>query len=287
MADISNAGRDTALSKGVAKRKYLLQDNDLEGVRFELKDNPVNRSYVPMKMFRVSDVESVAVRKWGSMKKLEAEQEKRKQKNSMLDRKIEEEKRHFWDQEEIFEPLKYFMQKIELPVERVSSYFKVSSGKEDNLLDCNIILCVWDCLHNVPSDFAAREILKKFPEARHADKQTPYNERRKMGHFSWAKSKSLDKTVVNLYVVHKWKNSSNQQRYALSLNFDAFAVALLRFSSLVSNTLTKDSRQPSSVTIGTYEPYRVNAESFKKALEDNVEFPVRVYTNVIETLKSR
>ena len=45
MADISNAGRDTALSKGVAKRKYLLQDNDLEGVRFELKDNPVNRSY--------------------------------------------------------------------------------------------------------------------------------------------------------------------------------------------------------------------------------------------------
>ena len=82
-------------------------------------------------MFRVSDVESVAVRKWGSMKKLEAEQEKRKQKNSMLDRKIEEEKRHFWDREEIFEPLKYFMQKIELPVERVSSYFKGVNTQDD------------------------------------------------------------------------------------------------------------------------------------------------------------
>ena len=48
-----------------------------------------------------------------------------------------------------------------------------------------------------------RKILKEFPEAKQVDKETPYNERRKMGHFSWAVSKSLEKVVVNLYVVHK------------------------------------------------------------------------------------
>ena len=45
--------------------------------------------------------------------------------------------------------------------------------------------------------------MKEFPEARQVDKETPYNERRKMGHFSWTVSKSLEKVVVNLYVVHK------------------------------------------------------------------------------------
>ena len=49
----------------------------------------------------------------------------------------------------------------------------------------------------------AREVLKNFPEARQTDKQTPFNERKKMGHFSWAISKSLEKIIVNLYVVHK------------------------------------------------------------------------------------
>lgn len=45
MADFSNPDKDEVVSKGIAKRKYLLVDNDLEGVEFELKDNPVNKSY--------------------------------------------------------------------------------------------------------------------------------------------------------------------------------------------------------------------------------------------------
>lgn len=77
-----------------------------------------------MKIFKLSEVESVASKKWGSIEKLEAEQEKRKQKNCDLESRIEEEKRHFWDRGEIFEPLKPFMENMELPVERVSSYFK-------------------------------------------------------------------------------------------------------------------------------------------------------------------
>ena len=49
----------------------------------------------------------------------------------------------------------------------------------------------------------ARRIFKRFPEARQVDKETPYNERRKMGHFSWASSLTSDQVIINLYVVHK------------------------------------------------------------------------------------
>lgn len=46
MADnLNDTGRDKVVSKGLAKRKYLLVDNDLEGLEFTLKDNPVNKSY--------------------------------------------------------------------------------------------------------------------------------------------------------------------------------------------------------------------------------------------------
>lgn len=78
----------------------------------------------PMKIFKLSEVECVAISKWGSMEKLEAEQEKRRQQNSRLENRKEEEKRHFWDSEELFEPLKPFMENMQLPSERLSSYFK-------------------------------------------------------------------------------------------------------------------------------------------------------------------
>ena len=46
MADFSNSKDETrTVSKGVAKRKYILQDDDFEGLEYELKDNPVNKSY--------------------------------------------------------------------------------------------------------------------------------------------------------------------------------------------------------------------------------------------------
>ena len=45
MADISNPDKEEVVSKGIAKRKYLLVDNDLEGLEFDLKDNPLNKSY--------------------------------------------------------------------------------------------------------------------------------------------------------------------------------------------------------------------------------------------------
>lgn len=46
MADFSNtADEKGTVSKGVAKRKYMLLDDDLKGLEFELKDNPVNKGY--------------------------------------------------------------------------------------------------------------------------------------------------------------------------------------------------------------------------------------------------
>lgn len=46
MADVSDAlEKQTSVSKASAKRKYILQEEDLEGLEFELKDNPVNKNY--------------------------------------------------------------------------------------------------------------------------------------------------------------------------------------------------------------------------------------------------
>lgn len=76
----------------------------------------------------------MAISKWGSVEKLEAEQEKRRQQSCKLENRKEEEKRHFWDCIELFEPLKRFMVKLELPEERVSCYFKDKGDSEQGEL---------------------------------------------------------------------------------------------------------------------------------------------------------
>ncbi|KAL9989607.1 hypothetical protein ACROYT_G004174, partial [Oculina patagonica] len=258
------------------------------------KDNPVNKSYAPMKIFKLSAVESVAISKWGSTEKLEAEQEKRRQQNSKLENRKEEEKRHFWDCEELFEPLKRFVVNMELPVEKVSSYFKEkgdstqeATGNTDSLFECDVILCYCDCQHSIPPDFVARQIFKRFPEARQVDKETPYNERRKMGHFSWTASLASEQIIVNLYVVHKWKGVSQRQASTSLINFDALGIGLQRFSALLSKTLENNRRQANSLNIGTYVPYRVDSETFRRTLEDNMEQPVTVFSNTNRGTSSR
>lgn len=124
----------------------------------------------------------------------------------------------------------------------------------------------------------ARQIFKRFPEARQVDKETPYNERRKMGHFSWTSSLTSDQVIVNLYVVHKWKGVSQRQASSSLINFEALAIGLQRLSALLSKTLDNDGRQANSLKIGTYVPYRVDSETFKRTLEDNMEQPVRIFT---------
>lgn len=50
-----------------------------------------------------------------------------------------------------------------------------------------------------------KTIYKTFPAASEVNKSTLYNDRRKMGHFTWALVNNGDKEqlIVNLYVVHK------------------------------------------------------------------------------------
>lgn len=41
----SDGQRVEDLSKTAVKRKYLLTDEDLEDVEYEMRDNPLNKSY--------------------------------------------------------------------------------------------------------------------------------------------------------------------------------------------------------------------------------------------------
>ena len=54
----------------------------------------------------------------------------------------------------------------------------------------------------------ARNLYKLYPRAREVDRCTPYNDRRKMGHFSWIATDMFDKeqVIVNVYAVHKVRN---------------------------------------------------------------------------------
>ena len=60
----------------------------------------------------------------------------------------------------------------------------------------------------------------------------------------------------------QWKRLSQRQASTM-INFDALSNGLQRFSSLLSKTLKKNGRQPNSLLIGTYAPYRVNSEKCK------------------------
>ena len=60
------------------------------------------------------------------------------------------------------------------------------------------------CISIICAAFA-RGVYKQYPEARQIDRDTPYNDRRKMGQFSWTATEVLDRkqVIVNVYVVHK------------------------------------------------------------------------------------
>lgn len=60
----------------------------------------------------------------------------------------------------------------------------------------------------------------------------------------------------------QWKRLSQRQTSTM-INFDALSNGLQRFSSLLSKTIKKSGRQPNSLLIGTYAPYRVNSEKCK------------------------
>ena len=81
-----------------------------------------------MKLFRLSEVEAVAIKKWGSQENLEDEQEKRRLQKVKLESKREDDKREFWDNDRLYEPMKHFLQNMDLPAEKLSPYFRSQSS---------------------------------------------------------------------------------------------------------------------------------------------------------------
>jgi hypothetical protein len=62
-------------------------------------------------------------------------------------------------------------------------------------------------------DFTAfgKTIYKQYPAVSDVNKSTPYNDRRKMGHFSWVlnhNAEDMDQLIINLYVAHKVRSGS-------------------------------------------------------------------------------
>ena len=53
----------------------------------------------------------------------------------------------------------------------------------------------------------AYTIHKKFPKLAKLDQDTPYNDRKKLGHFCWLITES-DQLIIILYIIYKVRNKS-------------------------------------------------------------------------------
>ena len=84
-----------------------------------------------MKLFKAPDVRTLALQKWKSVELLETEKEHKRQRKVKIETKKEEETKHFWDNEELYEPLSSYMETIDLPPEVTSSYFTNSDRRSD------------------------------------------------------------------------------------------------------------------------------------------------------------
>ena len=141
--------------------------------------------------------------------------------------------------------------------------------------DCTV------CERNVPkSPFAlcwchyvsvvARKIFKEFPEARQVDKETPYNERRKMGHFSWTINESSEKLIVNFYVVHKvckhfllYKHSNLTQQLKCMTQINLLTLRIF-FGIAETQSLEKSESHTSETTTTTFHLLNYFARVFPK-----------------------
>jgi hypothetical protein len=81
------------ISKKRAKEEFCLTDSAMARLAFKEKLNPRNASFTPMKMYLTKHVKDLAISLYGSIKDLEYEKEKRKEK--ALERKKGHRKKSF------------------------------------------------------------------------------------------------------------------------------------------------------------------------------------------------
>jgi len=67
----------TLISRTKAKEQYLLNDIDLNNLLYLVKPNPHRSSYASMKLYRKSEIESIAFARYGNMDNIDAEKQKR------------------------------------------------------------------------------------------------------------------------------------------------------------------------------------------------------------------
>lgn len=82
-----------------------------------------------MKLFKLSDVKTLALQKWNSIELLDAERELKRKKRVKMDNKKEEETKHLWNTGELYKPLESYMKSFSLPLLSSSPYFLKSNSK--------------------------------------------------------------------------------------------------------------------------------------------------------------
>ena len=77
------------ITKSDAKSEYLITDTifNIHNLKFEMRKNPHNAGWGEMKLFLLSQVEAVALKKWESWENLEKEKEKRKIRSADIKQK--------------------------------------------------------------------------------------------------------------------------------------------------------------------------------------------------------
>ena len=91
-----------------------------------------------MKLFKLSDIKALSLQKWKSMELLGTERELRRKKRVTMEMKKEEETKHFWNKEDLYEPLSSYMKSINLPSPSCSPYFLNSCDKGIKTLSSHI-----------------------------------------------------------------------------------------------------------------------------------------------------
>lgn len=283
---------DDEISKTAAKRKFLLTNEDLAVVPFKLKPNPMNKGYAQMKVYKKCDVEKIAVEKHGDLEEIEDKQNKKTQEiNAQIENK-DKETRNLWECEEIYEPMKQFMSNIDLPFQRTSQCSGEKQSFHDgenkqilveadgDVFENDIIIHYFDCMHHRAKGQGAYAIHTKFPNSTKLDQDTPYNDRKKLGHFCWLTTES-DQLIVILYVIHKFPRLAPNRPVVPVMNYDALQLGLQRLSNLIEKKLD-EGKSSHSLSVGTYLPYKVDQTKFAQAYNTAFSIPVHLHTNFPE-----
>jgi O-acetyl-ADP-ribose deacetylase (regulator of RNase III) len=176
---------------------------------------------------------------------------------------------------DLYSPMVPFMDPIPLPQAAYSRTWSKSGVFElsGDLLesDCDVVIHCCNCLHTMGAGIA-RSIRERWPEVYDKDKETPYGERQKLGHYSAALTCD-DFTVINLYAQFDYGRPEDGRR----LDYNALRCGLQRFV----DQLQKQNVQPK---IGTYYLGCSNAggdQNVVRKILDEVfaDMPLFLYTD--------